>query len=101
MKTRLVIAAAIGMSLAGGFAAEAAQVKLNGCVAFYQACLVVWSGGQAYNVTWAFPRPLPGTYVHAEGNIAGPAVLCRGATNLFPAMALPKQGVCVQGKHKR
>ena len=101
MKPRLVIAAAIGMSLAGGFSAQAGhEVKLDGCVGFYEACLVVWSGGRAYNVTWAFPRPFPGSYVHVEGTATGPGVICRGVTNLFPAMALAKPGYCSKGKRK-
>jgi hypothetical protein len=36
--------------------------------------------------------------VHVEGNLAGPAILCPGAMNLFPAMALPKPGYCRPGR---
>jgi hypothetical protein len=100
MKSTLVGALALAFSLTGILAAAAGpQVKLDGCVGFYKACLVVWSRGQPYNVTWSFPRPLPGSSVHVEGNLAGPAVLCPGAMNLFPSMSLPKPGYCRQGRH--
>jgi hypothetical protein len=100
MKWKLLLAAATCLSLAVAFSAEAREIKVEGCVSLYKACIVVWSRGRPYNVTWAFPRPIPGSYVIAKGHVAGPAVICKGATNLIPAFALPMSGYCSKGKRK-
>jgi hypothetical protein len=100
MKLKLAAAAALVAAISLSAAAQAREIRVEGCVTLYKACIVVWNKGHPYNVTWAFPRPVPGTYVRAKGTVAGPAVICKGATNLIPVFALHLPGYCSKGVRK-